>query len=164
MDCCPPLGPRNLKGGTVVGTLLWALHEGRLATKSLAIVQGTDVFITGMTLCLCALKWLLECILPNNDSNIMGLTLDLIQEAGEELAPNECIWKDCRREKWDCFMITPFVSSVFSWLSCFTYLFIYLCMYHVYVYVHRYAEAYTDTYLYTHVYIYIWHIWRRARL
>ena len=90
-------------------------------------------------LCLCALKWLLEFILPNNDSNIMGLTLDFIQQAGEELAQNECIGKDCRREKWDCFMITPFVSSVFSWLSCFTYLYIYLCMYHVYVYVHRYA-------------------------
>lgn len=142
----------------MVGTLLWGLHEGGLAAKGLTVVESTDVYITGMMLCLCSFKWLLEFILPHNDSNIMGLTLDFIQQAGEELAQNECIWKDCRREKWDCFMITPFVSSVFSWLSCFTHLYIYvcitsMCMYiDTYVHTHRHTQIHTCTHMYIHIY------------
>lgn len=82
----------------------------------------------------------------------MGLILDFIQVVGKELAKMN-VFERTVGEKMR--LITPSVSSVFSWLSCFTYLYIYLCMYYVYVYIdmHRHTQIHTCTHMYIHIYM-----------
>ena len=147
----------------MAGALLWGGTKEDWLQRAWPLYTSTDVYITGMRLCLCALKWPEEFILPKNDRNAMGPTLDFILEAGEEMAPKRMDLKGSWERKMKflhgytfCFLCVQ-LTKLFYYVSMYVSMYLWRLCVRTYMHTPR-IHTYTHVYIYWYIYIYMAHM------